>query len=467
MVVRPRVAVVGGGISGLATAYRLCRTASPKIVLIEAEQRLGGKVHTRRLLDIPVEVGPDTISARPPHLHGLIEDLDLSGAVVAPGASGSYLWSRGRLRRVPAGPLFGLSGQPWPLLRSGLLSPLGIVRAAFDLVAPRTPLPVDPSIGEVVRARFGDQVCERLVEPMLAGTHSGQVDELSAQSAVPEMAASARAHRSLYLALLRKHVGAAPSGPAFTTLAGGLGRLVDALTAAVASCDVRLGTAVTALEPAADGYLLRLDPGPPLTVDSVVLAVPAYVAADLLEAISPAIAGALRGVRYSDITSVTLAYPHDAITRALDATGFLVPPAEGRLLTGCTWLAAKWPPLAGHPVSPIRCLVNGHGGAGAAVSDDVLTGQVHEELVEAMGLTAPPVQALVQRWPRAIPQYTVGHQDRLDRIDGALRALPGIHLTGAGYRGASLAKCVAQAEETARSVAAAPAPLRRREGMLP
>ncbi len=466
MVVRPHIAVVGGGISGLTTAYRLCQTTSAKITLIEADRRLGGKVYTRHLLDVPVDVGPDTISARSPQLRDLIDELGLSGAMVAPGVTGSYLWSRGRLRRVPTGPLFGLSGRPWPLLRSGLLSPAGVVRAALDLVAPRTPLPADPSVGEIVRARFGDQVCERLVEPMLAGANGGQIDELSAGSVAPEIAALARANRSLYLALRRQYVGAAPSGPAFTTLEGGLGRLIDALATAVASCDVRPGTAVTALEPAADGYLLRLDPGPPLEVDSVVLAVPAYVAADLLEAISPAIASALRGVRYGNITSVTLAYPHDAIVRPLDATGFLVPPAERRLLTGCTWLAAKWPPLAGHTVSPIRCLITGQGDAAAAVSDDVLAGQVHEELVEAMGVAAPPAQVLVQRWSRAIPQYTVGHQNRLDRIDGALRALPGIHLTGAGYRGASLAACVAQGEETARSVAAGLAPLQRQGGML-
>jgi oxygen-dependent protoporphyrinogen oxidase len=461
------VAVVGGGISGLATAHHLHRTApdSLAITLIEADQRLGGKVHTRRLLGIPVEAGPDTIGGRPAHLRGLIDDLGLGGAVVAPGTSGSYLWSRGRLRRMPSGALLGLSGRPWPLLRSGLLSPLGVMRAAMDLLLPRRPLPVDPSVGDVVRARFGNQVCERLVEPMLAGAHSGRADELSAPIAIPEIDALARAHRSLYLALLRQRGGPMLSGPAFTTLDGGLGRLVAALTDALADCELRLGTAVRAVERAGDGYRLRLDRGTPLEVDAVVLAVPAYVAADLLAAISPTISDALQGIRYSDIATITLAYPHHAVTRPLDATGFLVPPAEGRLLLGCTWLPAKWPSLAGHAVTPIRCLVGGD--AGVSESDDVLARRIHHELVEAMGLAAAPVGAMIHRWPRGIPQYTVGHQERLDRIDNALAALPGLYLTGAAYRGASLASCVAQAQQTASNIVGALIPVQSPEGIRP
>jgi oxygen-dependent protoporphyrinogen oxidase len=435
------------------------------VTLIEADQHLGGKVRTRPLLGIPVEAGPDTIGLHPAHLRSLIDDLGLGGAVVAPGTSGSYLWSRGRLRRIPSGAMLGLSGRPWPLLRSGLLSPLGVLRAGMDLLLPRRPLPADPSIGDVVRARFGDQVCERLVEPMLAGTHSGRIDELSAPVAVPEIDALARAHRSLYLALLRQRGGPVLSGPAFTTLDGGLGQLVAALAEALADCELQLGTAVRTVERAGAGYRLRLDRGAPLEVDAVVLAVPAYVAADLVAAISPTMRDALQGVPYSDIATITLAYPHDAVIRPLDATGFLVPPAEGRLLLGCTWLPAKWPQLAAYAVTPIRCLVGG--GAVVTDTDDVLISRVHRELVAAMGLAAPPIGGVVHRWPRGIPQYTVGHQRRLDQIDGALAALPGLYLTGAAYRGASLARCVAQAQQTASNIVGALVPTRTREEIRP
>jgi oxygen-dependent protoporphyrinogen oxidase len=221
---------------------------------------------------------------------------------------------------------------------------------------------------------------------------------------------------------------------------------------------MRIGTGVNAVETFGGGYRLRLDRGEALVADGVVLAVPAFVAADLVEAINPAMSGVLRQVRYRDMATVTLAYPHHAIPRPLDATGFLVPPTEGRLLAGCTWLPAKWPQLSGYPVSPIRCLISGDRATDATVPDSVLTRRVHDELAAAMGLTAPPVSAVVARWPQAVPEYTVGHQDRLDTIDSALSAMPGLYLTGAGYRGASLARCVAQAYQTAWSVAAALAP---------
>jgi oxygen-dependent protoporphyrinogen oxidase len=456
MLIRPRVAVVGGGISGLATAHHLRRTASDSldITLYESNQRLGGKVHTRRLLDIPVDAGADTIGTRPPELRGLIDELGLADAVVAPGTSDNYLWSRGRLRSIPAGAPLGLSARPWRLLRSGLLSPAGLLRAGLDLMLPSTRFTADPSIGDVVRARFGDEVCERLLEPLLSAAYAGRIDELSARSTVPEIEALARSHRSLYLALLRQMRGRpATADAALTTLDGGLGRLIDALAGALTGCDVRTGATVSAVEHAGRGYRLRLERGPAHEVDAVVLAVPAYVAADLVQPIGPAMSGVLREVHYRDIATVTLAYPHHALTRQLDAAGFLVPPTDDRLLFSCTWLTAKWPPMGRHPVTLIRGLIGGNRDAGTSMSDEALARRVHEELVDAMGLAAPPVRALVSRWPRAIPQYAVGHQDRLDQIDSALSTLPRLYLTGAGYRGASLARCVAQAYRAARSVA--------------
>jgi oxygen-dependent protoporphyrinogen oxidase len=402
-------------------------------------------------MDVSVDTGPDTISARPPVLRGLIEDLGLADAVVTPGVSGSYLWSRGRLRRVPTGPLLGVSVSPWQLLRSQLLSPLGIVRAGLDLVLPRTRLAADPSVREVFHSRLGEQVCQRLVAPMLAGAYSGSIDQLSAHSVVSEFEALARNNRSLYLAMRRHATRKQGSGPMFTTLQGGLGRLIDALRAELADCDVRLGTAVSMVEKTARGYLLGLGGDARLEADAVVIAAPAHAAAGMLDTLSPTIASALRSISYSDITTVTLAYPPDAINRPLDATGFLVPPVDGRLLQGCTWLSAKWPPLGGHPFTPIRCLL---GERAASMSDQDLTRRVHEELVEAMGVTKAPLDAVITRWSRALPQYTLGHQSRLEGIDLALASLPGLYLTGAAYRGAGVAYCVAQAQQTANNVAA-------------
>ncbi|HEY5187069.1 MAG TPA: protoporphyrinogen oxidase, partial [Actinomycetes bacterium] len=189
MASRPRAVVVGGGVSGLATAHFLRRAAGPdlELTLLEAGDRLGGKVLTQPIAGHPVDTGPDALLVRVPAMKALLEALDLDSAIVAPGAGGAYVWSRGRLRRLPPSTLFGVPQRPWPLVRSGLLSPVGLARAGLDLVLPRRPVGADPSVGELIRPRLGSQVFDRLVDPLLGGVHAGPADLLSARSAVPEV----------------------------------------------------------------------------------------------------------------------------------------------------------------------------------------------------------------------------------------------------------------------------------------
>lgn len=454
---RPRVAVLGGGISGLATAALLRRSGpdAPDVVLVEAEGRLGGKVLTHRLDGRQVETGPDAFLVRVPAMARLVEDLGLGDAVVAPAGLGSYVWSRGALRRLPPGTVFGVPERLLPLLRSGLLSPRGVLRAGLDLVLPRRGLGEDPTVDDLVRPRFGAEVAERLVDPLVGGVHAGRTHELSAASAVPDIEGLARNNRSLYLAV-RRRARRTPlsSGPSLVSLDGGLGRLVDALVARLDATQVLTGTPVTSLERMGSGFRVTVG-GTTVDADAVVLATPAFVTADLLETLAPDAAVALREVPYVDVATVTLTYPREAIQRPLDATGFLVPPVEGRLLVGCTWLSAKWPHLAGGPAHVLRAMV---GRAGDRrwidLDDDQLVARVHDELVEAMGLSAAPLHAHVQRWPRALPQYAVGHRTRLAQVDRALAEVPGLFVTGAAYRGAGIAGCVDQAEKTAASVLA-------------
>ncbi|MFZ5850994.1 MAG: protoporphyrinogen oxidase, partial [Actinomycetota bacterium] len=344
---------------------------------------------------------------------------------------------------------------------SRLLSAPGLARAGLDVVLPRTRLPEDPSVGEVLRPRFGAEVFDRLVEPLLGGVHAGRADHLSARSTVPDLEALARSHRSLYLALRRRRrrTPTATPGPTLVSLDGGLGRLVDALLARLGAVDLRFGSAVTGLVRDPSGWRVVLGDGTELTADAVVLATPAYATAELLAPHSASGAAALREIGYVDVATVTLAYPAPSVGRRLDATGFLVPPRDGRLVVGCTWLSAKWPHLAGGPEVLVRCLV---GRAGddrwAAYDDAALTEAVHGELVEVLRLAGRPTAVHVQRWPKALPQYAVGHQDRLDRVAAALAGLPGLHVTGAAYRGAGVASCIAQAEQVARLVAATDVP---------
>ena len=503
MLSRPRVVIVGGGISGLATAHYLHQLLEDgaDITLVEASPRLGGKIVTEDFAGHLVDAGPDALMVRAPVAVRLLTDLGLADLVAAPAAGGSRIWSRGRLRTLPAGTVFGIPDRLLPLLKSRLLSPLGFARVALDLVLPagRT-LPADPTIAEIVVPRMGREVFDRLVDPLLGGIHAGRADELSAHSTAPDIEALARGNRSLNLALRRRRragaakaaaalsastspsntsasttaaiaadapagslttapAGAAPrlaraGGAPLVTLEGGLGRLIDALAARAASDDIRLGTAATSLAREGAGYLVGLSDGTTLPADAVVLAAPAFVAADLLRAENPVLGAALAGIPYTDVATICLAYPRSAITGPLDGNGFLVPPVEGKLVVGCTLSTNKWPHLADEASVIIRCMVGRAGDTRwAGLDDTTLVAQVHAELVEALGLAGVPTAHHIERWPLGMPQYVVGHQGRLDAADRELAGLPGVHLAGSGYRGVGLASCIADAERIATRIA--------------
>jgi oxygen-dependent protoporphyrinogen oxidase len=458
----PRVVIVGGGISGLATAHYLHRRLGNQVrlTLVEGSSRLGGKISTEQLGGHLVDVGPDALMVRAPVAAALIEDLGLSDFVVAPAGSGARIWSRGALRRLPAGTLFGIPDRLLPLMKSRLLSPLGLARAALDLVLPAPiALPDDPTIAQLVRPRMGAQVFDRLVDPLLGGVHAGRADELSARSTAPDIDALARGNRSLSLGLRRRRRNAPPqpamvaAGAALITLNGGLARLIDALAGKTAGDDVRLGSAAVAVSRAGTGYLVELADGTVLEADAVVLATPAFVAAELLKEEAPDLAGVLTGIPYVDVATICLAYPRSAVGHDLDGTGFLVPPEEGRLVVGCTWSSAKWPHLADENTVLIRCMVGRRRDQRwADLDDDTLVSAVHAELVTAMGLTGRPTEQHIERWPQGMPQYIVGHQGRLEAATAALEELPGVYLTGSAYRGVGLASCVADAERTADAI---------------
>jgi protoporphyrinogen/coproporphyrinogen III oxidase len=458
---RPHVVIVGGGVSGLATAHYVHDRLGAKVQLtvVESGPKLGGKVATEQFAGHLVDTGPDALLVRIPAMAALLKDLGLGDQVVAPSALGAHIWSRGRLRRIPTGTMFGVPDRLIPLLKSRLLSPLGIARAGLDLVLPRRRHTADdPSIEELVAPRLGSQVFDRLVEPLLGGVHAGRAGELSARSTVPEIAALAGKNRSLYMGLLRLRLHAPPKsgGPVLITLAGGLGRLVDALVARLGETDLRLDSTVRLVNRDGDGYRVDLADGESIAADAVVMATPAHATAKLLADLAPDISTALTEVPYVDVATIWLAYPRSAMGRPLDGTGFLVPPEEGKFLVGCTWSSAKWPHLATSQADDlvlIRCMVGRRGDTRwLTMDDETLVRRSHEELVEAMGLTGGSIHHSIQRWPQAMPQYLVGHAARLDCVKAALTELPGLYLTGAAYRGVGIASCVADAERIARDV---------------
>lgn len=422
-----RVTVVGGGITGLAAAHALVQGGA-EVTLLEASSRLGGRIESATVGGVTVEAGPDAFLARVPEAVDLAREMGLGHELVAPAPVGAFVWSRGRLRAFPEGLLLGVPAGVVGVARSGILSPAGLLRAGLDVVLPPTRSDGDVSVAELVGRRFGNEVVERLVDPLIGGINAGRSEELSAEAVAPQVVAAARAHRSLLLGARSQRVHS--DGPVFLTVRTGLTALVERLAVGI---DVRLDCEVSDL----DG--------------DTILTVPASVAAGLVEKRSPAAADELRGIRNASVGMVLLAYDERAVSRPLDASGFVVPRVEGKLLTACSFATAKWP----HWKVPGRVVLRVSVGRSGddrwqRLDDDALVARVHEELAPMIGLREPPVDAHVRRWIDAFPQYDVGHLARVERIE---RALPrGVVVAGASYRGLGLPACIRQGRAAAARV---------------
>ena len=438
------VAVVGGGITGLAAAWELVRSGA-RVTLLEASDRLGGRILTADVGGRPVDLGPDAFLSRVPEAMELCHQLGLGGELVSPAAEQALLWVGGRLRPLPAGLVLGAPTSLASVARSGTLSPAGMARAALDLVLPSAgDGSSDRSVGELVTARFGRQVHRRLVDPLIGGIHAGPSELLSVRATAPQLAAAAAMKRSLLLGLRAQRRAAAPaSGPAFHTLRHGLGRLVRRLEEELrrAGVTVELHAPVESL--AAVG------------ADGTVVAVPAGPAARLLGG-SPQAAAELAAIDHASVALAVLVYPAGAFRRPLQGSGFLVPRHEGRLLTACSFASAKWP----HWTAPGQVVLRASAGRwgderAMALTDAELVARLHAELVEALGLREPPAHHRVARWVDAFPQYRVGHLDRVERIEAALaRDLPGVAVAGPALRGVGIPACIAQGRRAARLVLA-------------
>lgn len=456
---RPHIAVVGGGITGLAAAYHLlrqCEGVPPQITLIEACDRLGGKIRTEALAGLAVDLGPEAFVAQGLEVRALCRELGLEEQLEAPVTSRTYVWTRGRLRALPDGLVYGVPTSAGALARSGILSLPGVARAGLDLLLPRQRVPTDPSVVQAIGPRLGREVVERLVEPLLGGIHAGRADSLSLESISPALAAAVKRHRSLMLGLRSVRPGKdSQSSPVLLGIAGGLERLVERLHHALTGVDVRTGTRVRSITPRSDGrYHLQCEPRLPLVADGVLLATPAWAAAAMVQAIAPDLAARLASITYASVVTVTLGYPASALPRPVAGSGFLVPRVEGHLLTACTWCTNKWPHLQRSPLIIVRCSAGRNGDTRAfQLADDILVEQLHGELVQAMGIQGQPAERVITRWERAIPQYETGHQARVDEIESVLARWPGLTLAGAPYHGVGIAACV-------RSGAAAAARMR-------
>jgi oxygen-dependent protoporphyrinogen oxidase len=440
-----KVAVVGGGIAGLAAAWELRDHAD--VTIIEAD-RIGGRLRTAPFAGQPTDLGADAFLTRVPDAVALCDELGLGPQLIAPAPGRTLLWWRHRLRPLPDGLVLGVPRRLGPLLRSGLLSPLGVARAALDVVLPRRAIPADVAVWDLVADRFGPQVASRLVDPLLGSIHAGRTEELSAAATAPQLLAAARKSRSLLLGL--RAAGAPATGqPMFLAPAGGIGVLVDRLAAALRAAGVHtIEQRVDAVRPVLGGVGLG-----PLDerFDAVVLAVPAPTAARLLGDDAPA---GLTAVTATSVTLVSMAWAPADLPVPDGVNGVLVSREEGRLMTACSFASHKWPqrPTPGRAVVRVSTGWSGDDRADH-LSDEALVDRLGAELAEAVGarVGARPLEWQVNRWPGSFPRYLPGHLERVAAMEAELAAsAPRVALAGASYRGAGIPACIGSGRRAAR-----------------
>jgi protoporphyrinogen/coproporphyrinogen III oxidase len=450
-----KVVVVGGGIAGLAAAHALgARAPGVQVTLIDSSDRTGGKLRGSDIAGVRVDEGAESLLVRVPEGVDLIESVGLGGEVIHPATSRAALWSRGSLRPLPSGTVMGVPGDLGSLERSGLISAAGLARLSLDVLLPRTAIGDDVSVGSYVAARLGQEVVDRLVDPLLGGVYAGRAEDLSFDATLPQLAPLARTHRSLLRAARASRVSAVTSSdPVFASVPGGLGRFAEMLTEAVRAqdADVVLGTTVRRLEPVPGGGW-RVVVGPTsdesvLEADAVILATPAAPSARLLEPFAAEAALALAGVAYASMAIVTLAFDPASLPALPQMSGWLVPAVEGRLVKAVTLVGRKWPSVeAGSGVVLVRCSVGRAGDVeDLQRSDDELVAGCADDLAEMLGAAGVVVASRVSRWGGGLPQYAVGHLARVSTVRAGVAEHAGLAVCGAAYDGIGIPACIRSA----------------------
>ncbi len=464
------VAVVGGGISGLAAAYRLRRLLGreARITLIEGSARLGGAVRTVELAGRPYDMGAEAFLVRRPEAAALVTELGLDEQLVHPTPAGPTVRAGGRTAPLPRRTVMGLPADPGEV--TAVLSQRGLARLAAE---PDTSLQWEPggdvAVGELVRRRCGDEVVDRLVDPLLGGVYSGRADALGLRATLPGLAGALdRGAGSLQAAAAEVLPPAAP-GPVFGTLRDGLGRLVDALVTAAAPV-LRLGDPVRALAPLVSGNANRDSPhhsqggwrlelgsaaAPErIDVDAVLLAVPAPALRRLLGGVTSAGSAAAGAVEVASSVVVGLALPAEAADTLPASSGVLIGSAESHTAKAFTFSSRKWAHARGDGVLLVRGSLGRHGEVSALQRDDSeLVAAVRDDLARLTGVTAAPVDTVVARWGGGLPQYAPGHLDAVATLEAAVAAQPGLDVAGATLHGVGLPACIATADAAAERIA--------------
>lgn len=462
-----RIAVIGGGIAGLAAAYAVetlaRRQGRPvRVSLFESDARLGGKILTRRADGYIVEGGPDSFINQKPHGLRLCRELGLAGELM-PSNDAIYktrLLRRGRLLPYPDGFRLAVPTKIWPFVVSPLISPLGKLRMAMDLVLPARRSDEDESLAQFITRRLGREALDRIAGPIMSGIFVADPDRMSVQSTFPMFVELERKYGSLTRGIRMARRNAPPRTKdtpegIFTGLRPGMDALVDTLASRIGG-EVRTGVVVRALRRMPDGaFELTLDPGGPAGADAVILATPSFAAADLVEGLHEDLARALREIRYVSSATVSLAYRAEDAADCPDGGGFgfVVPRDEPAGLLAFTWSSRKFDGRAPDGRHLVRAFIGGSRHEElAGLPDDGMLDLVRNELARILRLRAEPLAVWISRWPKGNPQFDVGHLRRVDAMDRMTAEIPGLALAGGAYRGVGIPDCIKSAEAAAERV---------------
>jgi protoporphyrinogen/coproporphyrinogen III oxidase len=461
---KKKVAIIGGGIAGLTAAYYLQKIIHDKklpleIKLIEATQRLGGKMQTVIKDGFTIERGPDSFLARKVSMIKLAKEVGMEEQLVSNSTGKSYVLVNDKLYSMPGGSIMGIPTEIGPFITTGLFSIPGKLRAAADFVLPRSPGNTDQSLGEFFRRRLGDEVVENLIEPLLSGIYAGDIDQMSLMSTFPQFYEVEQKHRSLILGMKK----AAPAKPkiqqpdekkkgAFLTFKSGLQSFADGIEAKLDPSSILKGHRVDNITKINNQYELSLNNRETLIADCIIAATPHKITQSMFS--DYYFFDPFKSVPSTSVATVALAFPEEAIKNDIDGTGFVVSRNGDYSITACTWTHKKWAHSTPKGKVLLRCYV-GRAGDETIVdlSDDRIIQIVLDDLSRTMDISMQPEFAVVSRWKDSMPQYTVGHKQRLETIRKHINSeLPGVFLASASFGGVGLPDCIDQGEEAVKDV---------------
>ncbi len=442
------VAVVGAGVSGLAAAYEL-RRRKRSVIVLERDTRPGGIILTERVGQFTIDAGPDALLVQKPAAVALCNELGLGDRLVPTRLPRTaFVLRNGALHAIPSASILGFPTELRPLFNSTLLGLPAKVRLAAELVIPRGPEGGDESIAQFVRRRFGPEAVTYIAEPLLAGIHAGDVERLSMRSLFPRLV-EAETQAGSVIRAFRRAPRPLNSDGVFRSFPNGLVELIDGLMKAAPVASVRCASNVTRIEQG-NGFTIHTPAGPSVRARAIILAIPAFAAAELLRTINADLSAACESIRYLSTATVVFGFPRTAVRHNLQGTGFVVPRTEGLSITAGAWISSKWPQRAPEGHALLRAFLGGARDPDVLSRSDVeLAGAALNDLTNILGIHGLPSLTRVYRWNRSSPQQEVGHGELMRRIDAQLASHPGLFVSAAGFRGVGIPDSIADARRTA------------------